>query len=327
MFIKRLLLFILVSAIFVSMVISAVAHAGKTDGVGGHIESDTGEYHYHHGYPAHSHYDMDGDGDVDCPYNFNDQTGSNSGGPSSGKSNYSNSFDNVIVTTETVTKTVTKEVPYIPNWIYWIFAGAGSLIVFLFLKLYYKEKEIDEIKSTHSALIDTVHSKHKKAIERLNDSFDGERKTMASKIEFLQDQQFRLTSSIAHLNQVIFEERKKLQLARAFLARNSQCCNGDDDHLVFQALLEGDSAIPKEVYLLDDLTPVCGTVSPNAPYGDFTVYVSRSGHCFHTTRYCGYGSYYPCHVYEAMKDLPQCRKCASSKFKEIPEWYILLKKL
>lgn len=57
----------------------ATAHPGDTDSNGGHYDRSTGEYHYHHGYPAHDHYDMDGDGDIDCPYDFDDQTGRNSG--------------------------------------------------------------------------------------------------------------------------------------------------------------------------------------------------------------------------------------------------------
>lgn len=72
---------LLLSILLVLLVFSirAYAHAGRTDGDGGHTDRDTGEYHYHHGYPAHDHYDMDGDGDVDCPYEFDDQTGVNSG--------------------------------------------------------------------------------------------------------------------------------------------------------------------------------------------------------------------------------------------------------
>lgn len=56
----------------------AYAHPGRTDEYGGHTETATGEYHYHHGYSAHSH--VGG-----CPYNYDDQTGANSGKPSSTK--------------------------------------------------------------------------------------------------------------------------------------------------------------------------------------------------------------------------------------------------
>lgn len=74
---KTLVYSFLILALFVS---SASAHAGKTDANGGHYNRATGEYHFHHGYSAHQH-----TGGV-CPYDFDDQTGINSGGPSSGSS-------------------------------------------------------------------------------------------------------------------------------------------------------------------------------------------------------------------------------------------------
>ncbi len=51
----------------------ASAHSGKTDANGGHWDNSTGEYHYHHGYPAHQHTNGI------CPYDYDDQTGWNSG--------------------------------------------------------------------------------------------------------------------------------------------------------------------------------------------------------------------------------------------------------
>ena len=67
------------------------AHPGRTDGRGGHYDSETGEYHYHHGYEAHQHTDLDDDGIPDCPYDFDDKTGESSGSKSgfaSGKQEY-----------------------------------------------------------------------------------------------------------------------------------------------------------------------------------------------------------------------------------------------
>ncbi len=56
----------------------SAAHPGRTDADGGHYDRSTGEYHYHHGYPAHQHTDGI------CPYDYDDQTGSNSGSSSGG---------------------------------------------------------------------------------------------------------------------------------------------------------------------------------------------------------------------------------------------------
>lgn len=61
---------------------SASAHPGRTDANGGHHVTATGEYHYHHGYPAHQH--IDGV----CPYDYDDQTGWNSGSSSQEKGLY-----------------------------------------------------------------------------------------------------------------------------------------------------------------------------------------------------------------------------------------------
>ena len=74
---KRYLLPLLLAFLLLASPVSA--HPGKTDADGGHYDRSTGEYHYHHGYSAHQH-----TGGV-CPYDFDDQTGINSGTPSSGK--------------------------------------------------------------------------------------------------------------------------------------------------------------------------------------------------------------------------------------------------
>jgi hypothetical protein len=72
----RLLKLLVMISVCLCLSFAAIAHPGKTDSNGGHIDHSTGQYHYHHGYPAHQHSDMDGDGYLDCPYLFDDQTGS-----------------------------------------------------------------------------------------------------------------------------------------------------------------------------------------------------------------------------------------------------------
>ena len=62
--------------------IVSLAHPGRTDADGGHFDNSTGEYHYHHGYPAHQHTDGI------CPYDYDDQTGSNSGSSSGDNTGY-----------------------------------------------------------------------------------------------------------------------------------------------------------------------------------------------------------------------------------------------
>lgn len=63
-------------AVIFPLCFSLLFHSGGTDSNGGHTDASTGDYHYHHGYPAHEHKDGV------CPYDFDDQTGLNSGGAS-----------------------------------------------------------------------------------------------------------------------------------------------------------------------------------------------------------------------------------------------------
>lgn len=76
---KRVVVFVLL-LLMPYVIITSYAHAGDTDGNGGHYNRTTGEYHYHHGYPAHSH------ACGKCPYDYDDQTGKNSGSSSNSSS-------------------------------------------------------------------------------------------------------------------------------------------------------------------------------------------------------------------------------------------------
>ena len=81
---KRILLLIISASIAIAATGYAYAHPGRTDSQDGYTDRTTGEYHFHHGYPAHQHEDRDGDGVKEyCPYDFSDDTGSNSGTSSS----------------------------------------------------------------------------------------------------------------------------------------------------------------------------------------------------------------------------------------------------
>lgn len=68
---KILCIFISIITIL-SLTVLCFAHSGRTDSSGGHKDSSTGEYHYHHGYPAHQH------PNGKCPYDFDDNTNSES---------------------------------------------------------------------------------------------------------------------------------------------------------------------------------------------------------------------------------------------------------
>lgn len=87
---KKLVCFLITIAVVITTTIPVLAHSGRTDENGGHLNHATGEYHYHHGHPAHQH-----ENGV-CPYAFDDKTGQNGGGSgSSGGTSEYGSNDNL----------------------------------------------------------------------------------------------------------------------------------------------------------------------------------------------------------------------------------------
>ena len=169
---KRYALRILSAFIIAATLIGSVsAHPGRTDSNGGHTDRSTGEYHYHHGYSAHDHYDMDGDGDDDCPYDFKDKTGSSSGSSKSSSGSSSNyKTSTPTQKTETIVKTVTEEVPYIPGWVFVVFAITGIAVIILSGALYdekqankFLRKTIEENKDKIKTL-ETQNNKLKRRV-------------------------------------------------------------------------------------------------------------------------------------------------------------------
>ncbi len=73
--------------------------------------------------------------------------------------------------------------------------------------------------------------------------------------------------------------------------------------------------------------PVFGKVSSDAPYGELTVYMTRSGKKYHVEKGCANANY-PVHLYFCSKEYEPCRIC-SKKFLQtsyIPEWFQELQK-
>lgn len=174
------------------LVIPVKAHPGKTDDSGGHWDYSTGDYHYHHGYPPHDHYDMDGDGDIDCPYDFDDQTGRNSGGNSDGSSSSYYSSDrypsytppvssasgtsekNTGTATQTFKSGLTSETNNsstpseeendLQEILFILIVGLSVALFRLMLTYYSQKDEIIYLKGQHERDIKKIESEHKNAI-------------------------------------------------------------------------------------------------------------------------------------------------------------------
>lgn len=147
---KRFIILLSVLILMLFLPIAALAHPGRTDSNGGHIDHSTGEYHYHHGHPAHDHYDMDEDGIIDCPYAFDDQTGKNSGESAVSSSSYvpskNNNYTNPInsVKESDPAQPVQEEISYgkIFLHIFAIVAIALPIMLILFFSIEWTKKVV-----------------------------------------------------------------------------------------------------------------------------------------------------------------------------------------
>ncbi len=315
------------------LAVPASAHAGKTDGNGGHYDHSTGTYHYHHGYPAHQHFDIDGDGVVDCPYDFDDQTsrtsGSSSGnssGLASASSNskaelkkwYQNGYDDgeskgykegyaaaeadVKQQVEEANAKIENEKKMAAKKAYLISLFVVVPAVAFFVGAYIsdkKEKEVLEIKSLKDKEIREL--KIQKDIE-IQD-------VKAQKDKAFQEMNTQKSKEIRETKALLERERNRNTLLQA----NPKAI-----------LPEG---IPSNVKLKLECTPVCGYVSKDRPYGDYTVYITPNGKKYHYSYNCCRATT-PIHIFRVHEDLTACRNCVPARMQhnQKPDWYLALQK-
>lgn len=101
---KKLLLFLSVAVLIISLSITAFAHSGRTDKNGGHNDNIHGGYHYHcGGHPAHQH------PNGVCPYDTGANANVNSKDTvTTKKSTPKTTIATTQTTTETTTETTAK---------------------------------------------------------------------------------------------------------------------------------------------------------------------------------------------------------------------------
>lgn len=125
-----------------------------------------------------------------------------------------------------------------------------------------------------------------------------------------------------HLREQIIEERKqqKKKEVEAKLAQRTNILNKlvGDNHLSFLHL-------PDDVFFFEDGTPIKGDITALAPYGDYTVYTTKSGQCFHSVYNCS-GATIPKHLLYINRTHCACRKCSYFLNLETPEWFLIYTK-
>lgn len=311
-------------ALSTAILITASAHPGGTNADGGHWDYDAGEYHYHHGYPAHDHYDSNGDGIVDCPYDFDDQTGINSGSPSSGGTNSRSYSFYDYDPPETITvykdREVIKEVPYTPSWIKWVLRISLFLCMCFFISCRSRKRRITELE----AEIDKQKNQFEFEKQKLNEDFQ----RRIHEQEVLHNKQLeRQNSIIVHKNDCIdvleskvfsLQERLESQLppieSAYYLSENA----GQ------QSLSRIE--IPNFVYFNDHGIPVKGDISEYMPFGEFTVFITGRSTIYHSERFCGSAfSMKPIHIYDVIDTKRPCFRCGKYYGNECPKWYTQIK--
>lgn len=151
-------------------VLHVLAHSGKTDGSGGHIDHSTGEYHYHHGYPAHQHADFDGDGIIDCPYGFRDGTKKSDRNSGSSSENKNNEKSVIEDTPRAETNTGGKEP--MEDWVVAVLCicaitvfSMGIYIYVLHKRIASKEAALYDLRNANIENLRQAHTDAEKALE------------------------------------------------------------------------------------------------------------------------------------------------------------------
>lgn len=324
--IKHISLLLCCIALSTEFFVVVSAHPGKTDSSGGHYDHSTGEYHYHHGYSAHSHYDVDGDGVMDCPYNFDDQTGINSGSPSS-RGTYSRNYSSYDYDPpETITvykdREVIKEVQVTPTWTKWSLGLSVVWILYLLASNRWKKDDIANLERSVRCLNQEAQEKdqfHKAEMQRLFEIYKEKffqlgktHKEEIQKIVYDKDTaintlQYENTSLRKELHSVI----SSIPVGEAYYPEPS------NPELALHRI-----EIPKDVYFIDGNIPVKGVVTSYDPFGDFTVFTLKNSAIYHSNKYCsGTFNMEPVHLFDVISRKRPCLRCGKDHGAAPPEWY------
>lgn len=333
---KAILLFMCILVVLLCSPI-AFAHPGRTDSTGGHNNRSTGEYHYHHGYSAHDHYDMDGDGIVDCPFDFADKTDHSTSSSSSLPRSYSSppDFDALLPSSENISKSTdsstsqqspntiesNEEAAILPVW----FFSPLFIIILILLIIIKKQKnsscalqqEIDNLQSALSQ----VNAKWE---EKVKQQYDIQQKVFDLQCLEIKES---YTLQVEKMNQYIDQSKKDTEylsseLKKALHTNAKQPLTHD-----IPPDVASDYGIPSGVYYLNG-NIVRGAVSPQKPFGEFTVYVSSRSSVYHSEYFCSSGyTFEPAHIFSVIGTKRPCKKCGTCYGDKIPAWYQRLTKI
>lgn len=313
-------------ALILCVPISAGAHAGDTDASGGHYDHSTGEYHYHHGYPAHQHYDMDGDGFRDCPYDFDDQTGANSGSSSSSggstdftpltyRDGFSDGYDYGYGDGQEEGYDAGYKDGQENGHSEGYSKGAESLygligflvlcLIALCIAFCIVIKRKNDIERNYSI----AASQYEKKLKSFSDAKDNLKAIQSATTE-LQQKHDQVAAKLTLEQNTLLELRKETVREQLVLESTRKCR---------QRIKEA----PPDITFAEDGEPVYWKPDVNKPYGDYTVYLNKTGTIYHTDRFCASYSSSVRHIFTVISTSRPCEKCAKHAFDftSVPDWY------
>lgn len=351
---KRLFATFVIVALTSSFLLTLVsAHPGHTDSNGGHTDSDTGDYHYHHGYAAHAHFDMDGNGTIDCPYDFDDQTGRNSGAstgtgsytPGNGSEDgyqegYSDGYkvgkrdgttagyeDGYAEAEKKLTRQAEKAAAQYSSDLSDLktlglkiigVLSVSLLACVLLLRRSIKKRKADQL--DYERGIAAVRNQCRQEIRELEEAhqlrLDEIRDTCEDRVNKAASG-YSVLSRRVHAQHTA--ELQKLQLRLANFRRLEALeliAKGKDESIV----------LPDGVALRPSYTPIRGKTSKRYPYGSYTIFMTPTGKTYHCLCDCVPNAR-PSHFFDRPQDSTPCRKCVplDTYPQDLPAWYTLLR--
>ena len=299
----------------------AQAHPGRTDGNGGHTDSDTGDYHYHHGYDAHAHFDIDGNGTIDCPYDYDDQTGRNSGTSTGSNSytpgdgsedgyqegyadGYKKGHEESDKAVAEVKEDLAAQEEYTQQLQDQLAHSEGeSTLLLLGLLVFFALSAISHVllcsqDRRHKAELAAAQDNCNKTADRLSREYAAHISTLKSDH----------AAEIRRLK-LRYINFKRLEV----LERIAQ---GKDDSI----------ELPEGVALRPSYTPIRGKTSRNYPYGSYTVFRTGIGSTYHCKHDCIQRAR-PSHFFDLPSGSIPCRKCVPPDMlpQPLPDWYTKLR--
>lgn len=180
------------------------------------------------------------------------------------------------------------------------------------LALQKNSNKLDAMSNT----VNTLKAENKERYTLLEQSKAEQAKAM-QRIAFFEEQYYKKVHEFHELeiqNKLLSEQLNSLQSSLL----PAQSLKDESAMPATQAISD---ILPKDVYLINGNIPVKGEITDRKPFGDYTVYVAKTGHCYHSDYLCGSGYLKSTHIFKVYGKKTQCLRCRRALPDGLPSWY------